>query len=234
MEGIFRRRRLPHWDVYDATYFVTSCLADSLPTHGLGELRAYRAELDVRNRPPDLTEDEWEIAKHKLIFARFDRLIDYQSQVRWLEQPEAAESVRKSMYHFAGQRYDLLAYVVMPSHVHWVLRPLPKWCEEIAADSNDQRTPRERILHSFKSFTGNECNRLLGRSGKFWQDESYEHCVRNEDELLRIVEYIEQNPVKAGLVTEAALWPCSSAADRARLNIAIGDPLLVGPASGLP
>jgi REP element-mobilizing transposase RayT len=234
MEGIFRRRRLPHWDVADATYFVTSCLAGSLPAHGLSALRGYRTELDARVRPSDLTEDEWGITKHKLLFARFDWLIDRESQVRWLEQPKAACSVRKSMYHFADHRYQLLAYVVMPSHVHWVFRPLPKWCDEIAADPKDARTPRERILHSFKSFTGNECNQLLGRSGQFWQDESYEHCVRNADELLRIIEYIEQNPVKAGLIDVAAKWPYSSAADRAQLTIPMGDPLLVGQVSSLP
>ncbi len=129
------------------------------------------------------------------------------------------------MYHFAGQRYDLLAYVVMPSHIHWIFRPLPKWCEEIAADRMDARTPRERIMHSLKRFTGNECNRLLARTGPFWQDESYEHCVRNEDELLRIIEYVEMNPVKAGLVDEPAKWLYSSAVDRARHNIAVGEPL---------
>src|SRR4029079_13240522 len=114
-------------------------------------LRAYRAELETRTRPSELTEDDWETTKHKLVFARFDWLIDRDSQARWLERPEAAQSAVKSFYHFAAQRYDLLAYVVMPSHVHWLFRPLPKWCETIA-DPNDHRTPRERILHSFKSF----------------------------------------------------------------------------------
>jgi REP-associated tyrosine transposase len=225
LEGVFRRRRLPHWDVADATYFVTSCLAGSLPSHGLSALRAYRAQLDSRPCPADLTVDEWETTKHKLVFARFDWLLDHDSQVRWFEQPAAAQSVIESMYHFAGERYDLLAYVVMPSHIHWVFRPLPEWCGAIS-DSNDGRTPRERIMHSLKSFTGNECNRLLGRTGQFWQDESYEHCVRDDDELLRIINYVEQNPVKARLVDTAAKSPYSSAPDRIKTGTAIGEPLI--------
>ena len=58
-------------------------------------------------------------------------------------------------------------------------------------------------MHSLKSFTGNECNRLLGRGSAFWQDESYDHWVRDDDELHRIIDYVESNPVKAGLVNKS-------------------------------
>ena len=81
-------------------------------------------------------------------------------------------------------------------------------------------------MHSLKSFTANECNKLLNRSGAFWQDESYDHWVRDEAELLRIIAYVEQNPVKAGLAQSAAEFRYSSAYDRKLWGISIGEALV--------
>jgi putative DNA methylase len=67
---------------------------------------------------------------------------------------------------------------------------------------------------------------LLERTGTFWQEESYDHCVRDEEELLRIVEYIEANPVKARLCSDQCQWPFSSAHDRVKKGIAGGEPLV--------
>jgi len=75
-----------------------------------------------------------------------------------------------------------------------------------------------KILHSVKSYTANQANRLLGRSGRFWQDESYDHWVRNDTELARIVDYIAANPVRANLVEEPKDWLFSSAHDRFLLD----------------
>jgi len=77
-----------------------------------------------------------------------------------------------------------------------------------------------------KRYTAAECNRILQRTGAFWQDESYDHCVADEDELGRIIQYIEQNPVKAGLVLAAVLWPFSSAFDRLKFGLSPGRPLV--------
>jgi putative transposase len=69
------------------------------------------------------------------------------------------------------------------------------------------------ITKAIKGFTAREANRVLGRTGqKFWQDESFDHAVRSEDEFYRIMRYIERNPVKAGLVESPEQWPWSSAA----------------------
>jgi hypothetical protein len=80
-------------------------------------------------------------------------------------------------------------------------------------------------MHSLKRFTARRCNEILGRRGSFWQDESYDHCVRGEDELSRIIEYVELNPVKAGLVTERQMRRFSSAAQRISSKIEAGMPL---------
>ena len=226
MDGLFRRRRLPHWDMPDVPFFVTSCLAGSIPARGLADLDTYREQLTARRCPATLSEQEWEDHKHRLLFARLDRWLDGCPMVKHLEQPPLAEEVRRSVYHFAEQRYHLLAYVIMPSHLHWVFQPLPQ-CRGHLVDAGEKRPPREVIMHSLKSFTGTVCNRLLQRQGPFWQDESYDHWIRDDDELLRIIEYVEQNPVKAGLVRGADEWRFSSAFDRMRWSIALGEPLVV-------
>jgi REP element-mobilizing transposase RayT len=66
----------------------------------------------------------------------------------------------------------------------------------------------------------------LGRRGRFWQQESYDHWARDEDELERIIRYVEQNPVKAGLVAKAEDWPFSSARDRMIQGLLFGQRLL--------
>ncbi|HWN10844.1 MAG TPA: transposase [Pyrinomonadaceae bacterium] len=96
--------------------------------------------------------------------------------------------------------YRLSAYVVMSNHVHILIWPMALLY---------------RITKSVKGYTARECNKLLGRTGeKFWQDESFDHSVRNEDQFYRIESYIERNPVKAGLVATPEEWPWSSAAKR--------------------
>lgn len=225
MLGIFRRRRLPHWDVPDATYFVTTCLAGSIPAKGLSEIRDYRLALDKRSKPTTMSEVEWEITKQKLVFAKWDEWLDGKPNIRHFDVPAVAAAVRRSIYHFAQSRYQLLAYVVMPSHVHWVFHPIDTWCKEIECNTAEKRTPREIIMHSFKSYTAHECNSVLGLIGEFWQDESYDHWIR-EGELLRIIEYVEQNPVKAGLVIRPEEYLYSSAYDRKLWNITAGEPLI--------
>jgi REP element-mobilizing transposase RayT len=212
MSGIFRRRHLPHWDVADATYFVTTCLAGSIPAAGFRELEDYRRQLESRPRPTTVPEADWEHLNRKLRFAKLDELLDDRPAVRHFDNPEVAALVENSIRHFADTRYRLLAFVIMPSHLHWVFHPMSEWCETLPPG----RTPREVVMHGLKSYTATQCNRVLGRTGPFWQDESYDHWVRDEDELVRIVEYVENNPVKAGLVANPAEFVFSSAHHRAR------------------
>ena len=68
--------------------------------------------------------------------------------------------------------------------------------------------PLGSIMHSFKLFTARSANKFLDRSGAFWQHENYDHIIRNRDELIKIVEYVLYNPVKAGLTnyTDSYKW----------------------------
>jgi putative transposase len=117
----------------------------------------------------------------------------------WLRDDRIARIVADSLLH--GERgrgfYQLRAWVIMPNHVHAVLRP---------------KTPLAVITRWLKGSTARQANLILGRTGEaFWQDESFDHRVRDEAELERIVRYVEQNPVSAGLAAEARDWPWSSA-----------------------
>ncbi len=118
----------------------------------------------------------------------------------WLEDARLAALVAASLSYSDEQfkLYRLSAYVVMSNHVHILIWP---------------RARLDRITKSLKGYTARECNKLLERTSKtFWQDESFDHAVRSEDEFYRIQRYIERNPVKAGLVKSPEEWLWSSAA----------------------
>jgi len=220
----FRRRHLPHWDVPGATFFVTACLDGSIPAQGFLDIRNYEDELERRPRPAGMSESDWALRRWKLVFGRTEQWLDEKPAVRHLADAELAGVVANALLFFAGTRYDVLAFVVMPSHFHWVFRPLESWVQGLEPET-PERTPRERIMHSIKRFTGRECNQRLGVQGAFWQPESYDHWVRDEDELERIINYIEHNPVKAGLCSDAKQWLFSSARHRETLGLPFGTPL---------
>lgn len=220
----FSRRLLPHWDQDGAIYFVTTCLQGSIPSQGLHDLGRYRDSLNTRSVPSGLTRQAWEVKKWKLMFARTEQWLDRESVVRHLANDELASEVEKSLLHFAGERYTLWAWVIMPSHLHWLFEPSPDWIRTLG--ESEHLTPRARVMQSMKGFTARRYNQLLDRSGHFWQQESYDHCVRDLDELQRIIEYIEQNPVKAGLVTNPAEFRFSSARYRLEHEIPYGRPLI--------
>lgn len=124
---------------------------------------------------------------------------------RWLDQgmgscrlkdARAARVVIDAMHYFDNQRYELDSYVVMPNHVHAIVRPL--MCQE---------EPLERILQSWKRHSSREINRQLGLTGQLWQEESFDRIIRDEEHLERAIHYIGANPSKAGLTRgQCATW----------------------------
>ena len=211
-------------DVPGAIYFVTGCLEGSIPAQGMLDISTFRRELEERPVPEGMTRENWKERQGKLVFARADSWLNQALGIRHLESPDLAMQVVEAMNHFAGHRYDLFAFVVMPSHFHWVFQPQDDWIESLKR-AGPKRTPRERIMHTVKLHTAIECNRLLGRAGTFWQEESYDHCVLDIEELGRIIEYVENNPVKAGLCATPEEWPYSSVAERRRLKLPYERPL---------
>ena len=228
--GIFRRRQLPHWDVAGAPIFITACLDGSIPAAGLSQIRQYREQLDGQDCPLHLGEREWKQTKDKLVFKLVDDLLDHQSPVRHLEDERQAKIVQDAFLHFSGERYSLLAFAVMPSHHHWLFLPDEEWStkatKQAIKEGMSRRTPREIISHSIQSYTATMCNRIRGKTGAYWQTETFDHWVRSEDEMYRIIEYIENNPVKADLVDRPCDWHWSSARIREQASLQPGDPIL--------
>ena len=133
-------------------------------------------------------------------FLALDRVLDTASTgPLFLQRPEIAGCVVDALLYRDSQlkQYDLHSYVVMPNHVHLLITPL---------------LPVPQLTQSLKRFTATQCNRILARTGQpFWQDESYDRLVRNDEEFRKITHYIEMNPVNAGLATAPENYKWSSA-----------------------
>jgi putative transposase len=133
-------------------------------------------------------------------FVLLDRQLDTAgSGPTYLKDPQVASAVAETLFTAANhwELFDLYSWVVMSNHVHVLLQPHKPLCE---------------ITRAVKNTSARDANAILGRTGHpFWQTESYDHWVRNGKQFDRIVQYIEENPVKAGLVERADLWPWSSA-----------------------
>ncbi len=188
------QRHLPHWRQAGATYFVTFRLADSLPQNKIDELKAHRTEWERRNLPPR-SKDQWEDLWRET-FARVDRWLDAGAGSCLLRETPVRTIVVDSLHYFDNGRYELGSHVVMPNHVHLVIRPFEQ----------DERA-LERITHSWKGHTSQEINKLLALRGPIWQEESFDRIVRDEEHLWRTIQYIGRNPRKAGIARESyALW----------------------------
>lgn len=219
MGEIVTRGNLPHWYVPRAADFVTYRLAGTLPPDVLAHLKRQREEL-LNRRKGEATEADHRTRVHKQLFAEYDRALDRSRSVRWLAKSAIAKVVRENLYHHHGGKYTLLAFCIMPNHVHVLLRPDEAEGDRETAESvtvgesDDGNSPLASIMHSLKSYTAHEANKILQRTGPFWQRESYDHWVRDDEELERIVNYIRGNPVSAGLVECHQDWQWSSCHDR--------------------
>jgi putative transposase len=175
---MFWRRRLPHWIPEDSIVFVTWRLAGTLPQPKSLLLNPGRTFL-LQDRQLDRTTDG----------------------PQWLRNPKVASLLVEALLHgdTVRQSYDLFAWVVMPNHVHVVMKPHKKLSE---------------IMRWLKAATAARANQIIGRTGQpFWQREYYDRWVRDSRELASIVAYVEANPVKAGFAIRAEDWPWSSASN---------------------
>ena len=131
-------------------------------------------------------------------FGHFDKYLDrVKESPRWLSKPEIAEIVAEAIKFQDGKHYELEAYCIMSNHVHLVI-------EVQRSDA-----PLYKILQKLKSYTAIQANKILNRSGAFWHHESYDHVVRDGNELERIIGYVLDNPVKANLCKTWEDWKWS-------------------------
>jgi REP element-mobilizing transposase RayT len=208
----FYHRHLPHWLPPDAVFFITFRLANSVPASIVAawQQEQERAEREIRALP-DGPEKEQKLAAHKeKRFYDFDAWLDrcLRESPRWLADEQIARIVTDALHAFDRKRYNLIAYCVMPNHVHLLIDTTgyagPPDHHGVTAPY-----PLADVLKRIKGRTARYCNQALGRSGAFWQPESYDHVVRDNREYQRIVAYILNNPVKAGLVEDRQQWPFS-------------------------
>jgi len=142
-------------------------------------------------------------------FVCMDRLLDeYRTGPAYLRLPAIADIVADRIRQGGECDDDLHAWVVMPNHAHWLISP---------------RVDVPVLMRRLKGGSAREANQMLGQTGKpFWQDESYDHLVRNTDEFHRLENYILENPVRAGLARSVEEYPWCGAPKRGGLKPAAG------------
>jgi putative transposase len=182
--GWHARGYLPHFDSPEAVQTITFRLADSLPKAVYDELAA----------------DLGDVERLK----RMDGMLDECLGRAVLREERVAEIVQDALQHFDSERYRLLAWVVMPNHVHAMIEQIEGY-------------QLSEVVRSWKSYTAKAINRLQNSSGPVWASDFVDRFVRNERHYANALHYIEENPVKAGLVARAEDWVYSSA-NRSRLG----------------
>jgi type I restriction enzyme R subunit len=185
---------LPHWYQPGVTYFVTFRTEDSVPREAADLWHRRRDDWLLRHgidptasdwkqtfrRLPDIAQDEY----HSTFTREFLEYLDRGFGACVLRKPELARLVARSLCHFDGDRYHLGDFVVMPNHVHLLVCLLGS-------------TEIESQCYSWKKYTATQINRALGQSGRFWQEESFDHLVRSPEQFAYLQRYIAANPHQA-------------------------------------
>jgi type I restriction enzyme R subunit len=199
------RGNLPHWRQDGCLYFITFRLDDSIPrsiaAQWQDERRLWLAAHGIKDYPDNL---DWKILFEKLpekeraLFHRMNarRLFAELDQCRGeclMRNRDAQKATKESMLHFDGIRWRTGDFIIMPNHVHALVQPMGG--REL-----------EQTLYSVKRFAAREINRCMGREGRVWQKEYYDHIVRNAVELANIRNYIADNPAKAKLTSTDGIY----------------------------
>ena len=178
--GWHERGYLPHCDYPWLTQLVTFRLADSMPASRRGEwehLLSIEDNLEKRTK--------------------LEEYLDRGFGECLLCESAAAEIAEQALLHSNQKTYELLAWCVMPNHVHVVIHV---WM-----------TPLAKLLQSWKSYTARAINEHLARSGQLWEPEYWDTFMRDETQERKAIRYVEANPVKAKLCRVAEDWAWSSA-----------------------
>jgi len=201
-KGWHERGYLPHCDLPGLVQFVTFRLWDSMPASRKGEWEHLLAVSTRSDAPRSGTQGNVTQVGARSIASREQRIkleeyLDRGLGECFLREPRVASLVEKVIRFHHGQRFELLAWVVMPNHVHVLVQV--------------GQTPLTRIVQNWKSIAAVEANKLLGRTGRFWQPDYWDRYMRDAGRALKAVRYIENNPKKANFCRTPEDWPFSSA-----------------------
>lgn len=193
-KGWHTRGYLPHYDGRIAQ-FITFRLYDSLPQSVLRRL-----EEEIEREVPENKSRELRIKIEEYLDAGIGDCI--------LNQTEVAQIVQDALLFYDSKLYRLIAWVIMPNHIHLLLTP-------------NEGVSLSNIMKDLKGFTARSINKHLGRSGHVWQPEYFDRYIRSEDHYNKAVRYIENNPVKAKLVDRPEDWQFSSASPLRNADILV-------------
>ena len=193
--GWHSRGYLPHYDRPGLIQMITFRLADALPAAVL---------LQLRQEAKGRGSATWRQRQEELLDAGYGAC--------YLREARVARVVESALLYFDRIRYRLLAWVVMPNHLHVLIETLPG-------------PTITQVVYSWKSLTAREVNKLFSLTGQFWQRDYFDRVIRDERHFANAVKYIHNNPVKARLVQLTEDWPYSSAS---RWKRAGGTPAVPG------
>jgi putative transposase len=199
---------LPHLAPIGEQFFVTFNLFDAIPNPLMIALKAaheQRKQAILFSERPD--KGILLYREQRFYFLQYDEALEkLHNGIKHLENNELAQIVTNKIFEFDNIWYELIAVTIMPNHVH-VVFDFSIQVQENVPINDDTYTQLDRVMKRIKGGTGLECNRFLKRTGvSFWQRESYDHWVRDDKELHRIIRYVAQNPVKAGLTKDWEDW----------------------------
>lgn len=183
--------KLPHWKQWGATYFVTARLADSVPDAVASEWRIkrdawLRAHGFQATDGLDKLGDGERHKYHREFTQVFHKLLDAGHGECLLARRECAEILIRRLIAGHGTAYNLDAWCVMPNHFHALVAP-------------GKKVTLGEIVRHWKGGSAFEINRALGRRGRLWQPEAFDHIVRSDAQLQHFRNYISENPIKAHL-----------------------------------
>lgn len=187
-QGWYSRGYLPHFDGGETTQFITARLFDSVPQELLGKWREQLKQESIGNN----------FDADSAFRQRVELYLDQGYGSCYLRNESVAEMVQNSLLFHDNKKYQLQSWVIMPNHIHFLLTPKKDFS-------------LSEIIHSIKSYTAKEANKILNRQGIFWQHEPFDRYIRNIKHFANVIKYIEENPVKARLCEKPEDWKFSSA-----------------------